>query len=176
VTVSSQYSPELADALKRGRLAAALMRAESNADDLVYRRVITVQSPSSPATTGLLRTMPLNRRRSWAKHFSSRQIRPPAARPDRRLLAAIRPRHQSKARNGQYGSHGLDDRGDSSRRAVADLCEKLSSVVGDSSADSGKRPHGRSSRRLQQGEYVADSQTVSFAGRRPSRAEIRRGR
>src|ERR1700734_1541557 len=37
VTVSSQYSPDLADALTRGRLDAAFMRA----DELVYRRVIT---------------------------------------------------------------------------------------------------------------------------------------
>src|SRR3984885_2906120 len=37
LTVSSQNSPDLADALMRGRLDAAFMRA----DELVYRRVIT---------------------------------------------------------------------------------------------------------------------------------------
>src|SRR5260370_15130110 len=41
VTVSSQNSPELADALMRGRLDAAFMRPEERADDLIYRRVIT---------------------------------------------------------------------------------------------------------------------------------------
>jgi LysR family hca operon transcriptional activator len=41
VTVSSQYSPDLADALTRGRLDAAFMRPEEHAGDLVYRRVIT---------------------------------------------------------------------------------------------------------------------------------------
>jgi LysR family transcriptional regulator, hca operon transcriptional activator len=41
VTVSSQYSPDLADALMRGRLDAAFMRPEEQADDLVYRRVTT---------------------------------------------------------------------------------------------------------------------------------------
>jgi LysR family transcriptional regulator, hca operon transcriptional activator len=41
VTVSSQHSPGLADALKQGRLDAAFMRPEPNSDDLVYRRVIT---------------------------------------------------------------------------------------------------------------------------------------
>src|ERR1700738_1842451 len=40
VTVSSQYSPQLADALARGKLGAAFMRPEP-ADELVYRRVIT---------------------------------------------------------------------------------------------------------------------------------------
>jgi LysR family hca operon transcriptional activator len=41
VKLSSQYSPDLADALIRGRLDAAFMRAEEHADDLVYRRVAT---------------------------------------------------------------------------------------------------------------------------------------
>jgi LysR family transcriptional regulator, hca operon transcriptional activator len=41
VTVSSQYSPDLADALTRGRLDAAFMRPEEQAGDLVYRRVTT---------------------------------------------------------------------------------------------------------------------------------------
>lgn len=41
VTVSSQYSPDLADALMRGRLDAAFMRSEKHADNLVYRRVTT---------------------------------------------------------------------------------------------------------------------------------------
>jgi len=41
VTVSSQYSPNLADALMRGRLDAAFMRPEKQAAELVYRRVIT---------------------------------------------------------------------------------------------------------------------------------------
>src|SRR5246127_4680475 len=40
VTVSSQYSPDLADALTRGRLDAAFMRPEERADELIYRRVI----------------------------------------------------------------------------------------------------------------------------------------
>jgi LysR family transcriptional regulator, hca operon transcriptional activator len=41
VTVSSQYSPDLADALMRGRLDAAFMRPEEQAGDLAYRRVST---------------------------------------------------------------------------------------------------------------------------------------
>jgi LysR family hca operon transcriptional activator len=40
VTVSSQNSPDLADALMRGGLDAAFMRPEERADELVYRRVI----------------------------------------------------------------------------------------------------------------------------------------
>jgi LysR family hca operon transcriptional activator len=41
VTVSSQNSPDLADALMRGRLDAAFMRLEERAGDLVYKRVTT---------------------------------------------------------------------------------------------------------------------------------------
>src|SRR5258708_32761921 len=41
VTVSSQYSPDLADALMRGRLDPAFIRSEKHADNLVYRRVTT---------------------------------------------------------------------------------------------------------------------------------------
>jgi LysR family hca operon transcriptional activator len=39
VTVSSQYSPDLADALVRGRLDVAFMRREAQAPDLAYRLV-----------------------------------------------------------------------------------------------------------------------------------------
>src|SRR5689334_3496513 len=41
VTVSSQYSPDLAAALMRGRLDAAFMRREEHPGDLVYRHVTT---------------------------------------------------------------------------------------------------------------------------------------
>jgi LysR family transcriptional regulator, hca operon transcriptional activator len=41
VTVSSQYSPDLADALMRGRLDAAFMRPEKQSGELAYRRVTT---------------------------------------------------------------------------------------------------------------------------------------
>ena len=41
ITVSSQNSPDLADALMRGRLDAAFMRPEERGDELVYRRVVT---------------------------------------------------------------------------------------------------------------------------------------
>src|SRR5882724_5310659 len=41
ITVSSQYSPDLADALVRGRLDVAFMRREAQAPDLAYRVVTT---------------------------------------------------------------------------------------------------------------------------------------
>lgn len=41
VTLSSNYSPKLAEALMNGRLDAAFMRPEPHGGDLLYRRVIT---------------------------------------------------------------------------------------------------------------------------------------
>jgi LysR family transcriptional regulator, hca operon transcriptional activator len=43
VTVSSQYSPDLADGLMRGRLDVALMRPEPKAADLIYK--VVTQEP-----------------------------------------------------------------------------------------------------------------------------------
>lgn len=40
LTIASQYSPDLAAELTRGRLDAAFMRPEPNAEDLAYRRVL----------------------------------------------------------------------------------------------------------------------------------------
>src|SRR5713226_4443748 len=39
VTIASEYSPDLADALMRGKLDLAFMRREANAADLVFRTV-----------------------------------------------------------------------------------------------------------------------------------------
>jgi len=41
ITVSSQYSPELADALVRGKVDVAFLRPETQATDLVFKRVST---------------------------------------------------------------------------------------------------------------------------------------
>jgi LysR family transcriptional regulator, hca operon transcriptional activator len=41
LTIASQFSPDLAAELMRGRLDAAFMRAEQHAESLAYRRVLT---------------------------------------------------------------------------------------------------------------------------------------
>ena len=77
ITVSSQNSPDLADALMRGRLDAAFMRPEERGDELVYRRVVTEPFVViSPATIALPRMTPSSCERSWAKHSSYRRRRP----------------------------------------------------------------------------------------------------
>src|SRR6202044_3966104 len=41
LTIASQFSPDLAAELMRGRLDAAFMRAEPHVENLVYRHVLT---------------------------------------------------------------------------------------------------------------------------------------
>jgi LysR family transcriptional regulator, hca operon transcriptional activator len=48
LTIASQYSPDLATELMRGRLDAAFMRAEPHVENLAYRRVL-----SEPLVVGL---------------------------------------------------------------------------------------------------------------------------
>src|ERR1700733_5491904 len=47
LTIASQYSPDLAAELMRGRLDAAFMRPEPHAENLVYRRGVT-EAPVAP--------------------------------------------------------------------------------------------------------------------------------
>ena len=59
VTVSSQYSPQLADALTRGKLDVAFMRPEAQTPDLAYRLITRSRwSPSCRAIIVSPRAMP----------------------------------------------------------------------------------------------------------------------
>jgi len=72
VTVSSQYSPDLADGLMRGRLDLAFLRLEPQMDDLEYRVVtsepLIVILPSDHRLAGIV-TLAKNRR--FPTRFSS---------------------------------------------------------------------------------------------------------
>ena len=123
VTVSSQYSPDLADALMRGRLDAAFMRPEERADDLVYRRVITEP---------LVVVLPSDHRLAAHDAIELREIvgetfiipsktAPTLARCDRGLPEAVRPGYHSGSRSGQHYPCGVHDRVDRRRSAAARL-------------------------------------------------------
>jgi len=59
VTIASQYSPDLADALIRGKLDVAFMRPEAQAPDLVFK--VVTKEPLvviCGATTGWLHIRP----------------------------------------------------------------------------------------------------------------------
>src|SRR5947209_14580362 len=69
ITVSSQYSPDLADALTRGKLDVAFLRQETRATDLTFKVVATepfvVVLPAVPGLARLRRSIQLT---WWAKH------------------------------------------------------------------------------------------------------------
>ena len=66
VTVSSQYSPQLAEALVTGQLDLALMRRESGRPELVYRTIV-----SEP----LLVAMPSDHRLATHEHVHPEELR-----------------------------------------------------------------------------------------------------
>jgi LysR family hca operon transcriptional activator len=65
VTIASEYSPDLADALMRGKLDLAFMRREANAADLVFRTV--TEEP-------LVAVLPSDHRLASEKSIAVRQI------------------------------------------------------------------------------------------------------
>src|SRR5882672_9976576 len=58
ITISSQYSPDLADALVRGKLDVAFLRPEARASDLMFKVVATETfvgvSHTAPVTRGVI--------------------------------------------------------------------------------------------------------------------------
>ena len=123
VTVSSQNSPDLADALMRGRLDAAFMRPEERADELVYRRVITepfvVIFPSDHRLAAARRRRAARDRGRNIHHTI--EDGPDLARCDRGLPEAVRPGYHSGSRSGQHYPCGVHDRVDRRRSAAARL-------------------------------------------------------
>ena len=97
VTISSQNSPDLADALMRGRLDAAFMRPEERGDELVYRRVVTepfvVMVPSDHR---LAAHDAVELREIVGETFIiPSKTAPDLARRDRGLLEAVRPGYRA---------------------------------------------------------------------------------
>ena len=75
VTISSQYSPDLADALMRGKLDVAFMRPEARAPDLVYRLVMKEPLVAVlPAITASLHARPSIREKLPARRSSVYRI------------------------------------------------------------------------------------------------------
>jgi len=118
-----QNSPDLADALMRGRLDAAFMRPEKRADELVYRRVIT-----EPFVV----MFPSDHRLAAHDAVELREIvgenihhtiedGPNFARCDRGLPEAVRPGYHSGSRSGQHYPCSVHDRVDRRRSAAAHL-------------------------------------------------------
>src|ERR1700704_3027021 len=88
ITVSSDYSPDLAEALVRGRLDVAFLRVEPTFD-LGYE--VGDPEPRSDSPAGI-------RRRDLHRRFEESHS---AARRDRGLSAPLRARHQTGSWSGQ---------------------------------------------------------------------------
>jgi LysR family hca operon transcriptional activator len=97
VTVSSQNSPDLADALMRGRLDAAFMRPEERGDELVYRRVATEPFVVVVASDHRLAAHDaVELREIMGETFIiPSKTAPDLARRDRGLLEAVRPGYRA---------------------------------------------------------------------------------
>src|SRR3984893_7710273 len=138
VTVSSDYSPDLAEALIRGRLDVAFLRAEPSFDlgyELVEREPLIV------APAGI-------RRRDLHRRFKQSHG---AARRNRGLSAPFRARHQTGSWSGQSGDGHVP--GGVHPRVVtyARLCEESAAVVRGQPSAGGRSANDRSGRGLQQG-------------------------
>jgi LysR family hca operon transcriptional activator len=104
VTVSSDYSPDLAEGLVRGRLDVAFLRVEPTFDlgyEVVDHEPLIVLMPSD-------------------HHLTSR---------DRGLSAPLRARHQTGSWSGQLGHGHLPGCVHPRVGAYASLCEKSAAVV-----------------------------------------------
>jgi DNA-binding transcriptional LysR family regulator len=148
VTVSSQYSPDLADGLLRGKLDLAFMRPEPQMPGLDYRTVVTEP---------LVVLLPSDHRLAARKSIAV-QDRANLAADYRDLSARRRSRYPpgAPARQSRHGdvARRLDPWGD----AGAGLRAEFHAVVSHQPAACGRFADDRSRRRLQQGQQIADPQ------------------
>ena len=160
LTIASQYSPDLAAELMRGRLDAAFMRPEPHAENLVYRRVLTepliLVFPSDHRLAAQDAVDLRGDRRRDVHH--SVQHGANLTLSDCRLPRAIRSRHQARPRSGPSRPCGVDDRLDPRRDALARLCQEFPPLVGDQPPTARECADNRPCGWLQQGEQVPDPQ------------------
>ena len=130
VTVTSDYSPDLAEALARGRLDLAFLRVEPGYDlgyHVVDREPLIVLMPSDHRLTAREAVRPQD---FLGEIFIGGSNKAPrVARRHRRLSPPLRARHQTRSRGGQYGDGHVPGR--IHRRASSDarLCQEPTAVV-----------------------------------------------
>ena len=160
LTIASQYSPDLAAELMRGRLDAAFMRPEPHAEDLVYRRVLTEP---------LILVFPSDHRLAaqetidlWEIVGETFIIPSNTAPTLRSLIKGYLERSglddQARPRSGSSRPCGVDGRLDRRSDALARLCEEFPPLVGDQPPTARECADNRPCGWLQQGEQVPDPQ------------------
>ena len=177
VTISSQYSPDLADGLMRGRLDLAFMRPERQMPDLAYKLALQEK---------LVVVLPSDHRLASRKTIAVRDVADETfigmsktapslqAIIDAYLKRAgmdIRPEHEAD----NLGHGDLAGRLDTGGRADACLRAKLSAPVRGQPPLEGRAADDRPRDRLPQGERVAGSQAFPGAKRRLDRSCRKQG-
>jgi len=142
VTIASQYSPDLADALRRGKLDVAFMRPEAHAPDLVFKVVTT-----EPLVVILPSDHRLAANRAIDPHdiagetfYQRVEDGPRVTGRHRRLPEATPSRHHAGSR-GRQSRNGNVPGGVNTRRGIpACLCAEVSTMVRDQSTIKGDAP------------------------------------
>ena len=152
LSVTSDYSPDLADALMRGRLDAALLRIEPQFPDLIFTPIaqepLVVLMPSDHYFGGAWRNRPSGfcgrDRHQWGAQGDG-----PAS-CHGGLSEARGCRYHPNARSRQY-RHGHFFGGlDAGPVADARLCEEIIALVGREPPVEGRGAYHRSGRRVQE--------------------------
>ena len=150
VTVSSQYSPQLADALTRGKLDVAFMRPEARTPDLVYRLVTKEPLVAVlPSDHRLAACDAIDLHDIVGETFVSVSNTAPALRV---VIDDYLERSESRYPAGSRGRQSRDgdvpDRLDAGRRASCLPTHRTSSLVRDQPSDQGRCADDRSGDRL----------------------------
>ena len=173
VTISSQYSPALADALLKGTVDAAFLRRERGFPDLAFRLLIKepllVFLPSDHRLAALkaIRAADLVDEAHGVAHSCSR-----TARSHRQLPEAVQNPYHANSRDRprlyryktiqlqteRFGLNSIDAR----RRAIACLHRELSHSVCHESSSQARHADYRPGAWLQEVEQVSDLEVTTF--------------
>ena len=165
VTVSSDYSPDLAEALARGRLDLAFLRVEPGYDleyHVVDREPLIVLMPSDHRLTAREAVRPQDFVGEIFIGGSNKADR--AARRHRGLSPPLGARHQTGSRGGQHGDGHVPGRIHPRAGADARLCQEPAAVVRRQPSAGRRGTDDRCSGGLQQVEHLADSRSCSCRG------------
>jgi LysR family transcriptional regulator, hca operon transcriptional activator len=177
VTVSSQYSPDLADALMRSKLDVAFLRPEAKAPDLIYK--VVTREP-------LVVVLPSDHRLAARDVIDPREIagepRLSVSKTAPALRIVIDDYLKRMGIINSQPAHEADNLAMAmsliaSTRSVALLPSYAQNFLPWSVASrplGGTRSHHRSGRRLPQGEYIANTEAIFVANRQSDRTSVKR--
>ena len=163
VMISSQYSPQLADALSKGKVDAAFLRREQGMPDLAFK--LLVKEP-------LVVILPNDHRLAALKSISPRDLMGEAfvavsdTAPVLRAVIddypkAVRSRYHASSPGGPPRYGNVPNRFNA-RWAVTGLRRELSRFISNKSSPQGRHTDGRSGAWLQKVEQISDPEVITF--------------